>query len=474
MFQTDSVRGGGTIGFSGSGKAEKEETREKLNEFRLERRELRPFYFSFWWRLSCCQVVNYSSVEWTTNESKCQTFKVVPYLRPLMLYGTHVARRTTRLNPCPIRICMPISERTQRDERVGAAPDPKLSPISVQENSLLDVIRKACGRKTLRVNADSSNSVHKPTYDLDNTSSTNMVDRGLFDKKVPFLDAHLQSIISCVAGHSRLLPSNFQPGNWDVICHSGKDAHDHSKYKSLFPCRYPTITLNYSRKVGNRRFRICIENNLRSYSNSKCRSKKSAIINEIVTSIRENSSHGGGFVRLDSYTQQWYEVGDKVARDKVGQTLRDYSSAKANRKKKREDHFAQALASMQAAIDPIQASSKDYSSRLQTLQERTRTERVVGSVLPNFKRVASRTEHCVYDSPRMAAMKLTESTKVTDPHHFLPRTSEDDCFEGVWSVRPNNQKKAWKASTQLQKSVLDFGLEQNDIEWFEADMLASP
>eukprot|EP00980_Cylindrotheca_fusiformis_P012506 scaffold3073_cov66-Cylindrotheca_fusiformis.AAC.21 len=303
-----------------------------------------------------------------------------------------------------------------------------------------------------------------------------MVDRGLFDKKGYFRDAHLQSNISSAAGHSRLLPSDFQPGNWDVICHSGKEAHDHSKYKSHFPCRYPTIALNYSVKVGNRRFRICIENNLQSYSNAKCRSKKSAIISDIVTSIRESSSHGGGFVRLDSYTQQWYEVGDKVARDKVGQTLRDYSYAKADREKKREVHFAQALASMQAANGPIRASTKDYSSRLQTLQERTRTERVVGGVLPNSKRLASRTEHCVYDSPRMAAMKLTEGTTATDPLHFLPRSSEDDCFEGVWSVSPNNaQNKAlWGMSSKLQKSVLNFGLEQNGIEWFKVDMRASP
>lgn len=50
--------------------------------------------------------------------------------------------------------------------------------------------------------------------------------------------------------------------------------------------------------------------------------EKSSVISEIVESIRESSTTGGGFVRFDMRMERWYEVGDKIARDRVGQSLR--------------------------------------------------------------------------------------------------------------------------------------------------------
>jgi hypothetical protein len=52
------------------------------------------------------------------------------------------------------------------------------------------------------------------------------------------------------------------------------------------------------------------------------RTERSAIISNIVATMRK-SSRIGGFVRLDIPTHRWYEVGDKIARDKVGHALRD-------------------------------------------------------------------------------------------------------------------------------------------------------
>jgi hypothetical protein len=65
-----------------------------------------------------------------------------------------------------------------------------------------------------------------------------MVDRGMFDKQGfflldPRLDLRLRSQIPVGAAHAKLLPPNYHPGNWDVICHSGKDIHDHSKAYSV-------------------------------------------------------------------------------------------------------------------------------------------------------------------------------------------------------------------------------------------------
>ena len=45
-------------------------------------------------------------------------------------------------------------------------------------------------------------------------------------------------------------------------------------------------------------------------------------MSEIVDTVRENSQMGG-FVKRDRKTGAWFEVGDSVAREKVGQALRD-------------------------------------------------------------------------------------------------------------------------------------------------------
>ena len=54
----------------------------------------------------------------------------------------------------------------------------------------------------------------------------------------------------------------------------------------------------YNETVGNRRFRVCIENNLERYAEAKTKLDKSLIVMSIVDNIREASkSHGGGFVK---------------------------------------------------------------------------------------------------------------------------------------------------------------------------------
>jgi hypothetical protein len=50
--------------------------------------------------------------------------------------------------------------------------------------------------------------------------------------------------------------------------------------------------------VGNRRFRVCIENNLEKYAEAKTKLDKSLIVMSIVDNIREASKkQGGGFVK---------------------------------------------------------------------------------------------------------------------------------------------------------------------------------
>ena len=100
-----------------------------------------------------------------------------------------------------------------------------------------------------------------------------------------------------------ILDEDWEPSVWDVICQGGGEAHDH---------------------VGNRRFRVCIDNNLNTYMAAKSKHEKSTVVTVIVDAVKESSTQGrGGFVRKDLVSGRWFEVGDKIAREKVGHALRD-------------------------------------------------------------------------------------------------------------------------------------------------------
>ncbi|CAJ1926465.1 unnamed protein product [Cylindrotheca closterium] len=148
-----------------------------------------------------------------------------------------------------------------------------------------------------------------------------MVDRGLFDKQY-HTAASLVGIPALPSqerpNHSRrkFLGSSFQPSNWDVICHNSKEYQDH---------------------IGNKRFKICVENHLSSYMKAPSRIAKSVVITNLVNSIRDSATEqgGGGFVRFDNSCGLWYEVGEKIARDKVGQALREAARLQDEKQKSR-------------------------------------------------------------------------------------------------------------------------------------------
>lgn len=98
----------------------------------------------------------------------------------------------------------------------------------------------------------------------------------------------------------RALHPLFQPGPLDVICARGKTAYDHE---------------------GNCRFRALVNLHKESYATvSTCKYQKSKIVTEIVNTVRQASPHGG-FVKLVNGV--YYEVGDRAAKEKIGQTFRD-------------------------------------------------------------------------------------------------------------------------------------------------------
>jgi len=132
-------------------------------------------------------------------------------------------------------------------------------------------------------------------------------------------------------GHGkRQLSPTFQPLCYDVICARGKTAHSHE---------------------GNRRFRELVKLHQEAYANAPTKYHKSLIVSHITNTVR-TASVEGGFVK--NIKGIWYEVGDRAAKEKIGQTLRDllhtkYSSstkAKARvRVQKRVEEYQQMDAS---------------------------------------------------------------------------------------------------------------------------------
>ncbi|CAJ1966119.1 unnamed protein product [Cylindrotheca closterium] len=131
-----------------------------------------------------------------------------------------------------------------------------------------------------------------------------------------------------------LLPEKFVPGKWDVICQRGKECYDH---------------------VGNRRFRMIIDGHLGTYMEVLSRRQKTRIVSTIVKNIRVAAEEsGGGFVRKDLLTRRWYKVSDKLAREKVGQALRDAiktkksagSQSKAAKRNSKKNLSTQGLTNM--------------------------------------------------------------------------------------------------------------------------------
>lgn len=94
------------------------------------------------------------------------------------------------------------------------------------------------------------------------------------------------------------------PGLYDVICNSrNRASFDH---------------------VGNRRFRVIIENHSLSYSKARSKLDKSAIVTSIMRTIQDA---GGNFIRKShkavNHHNKWEILPIAQTKEKIGHTLRD-------------------------------------------------------------------------------------------------------------------------------------------------------
>lgn len=95
----------------------------------------------------------------------------------------------------------------------------------------------------------------------------------------------------------RMLPADFKPNNYTVICGRGKECFN---------------------AVGNRRFRCIVDMHIEKYSLAMTKTEKSQIVTTVIDTIHQA---GGMFVRKEKGI--WYETSSCVTREKVGAHFRD-------------------------------------------------------------------------------------------------------------------------------------------------------
>merc|ERR1711862_685431 len=108
---------------------------------------------------------------------------------------------------------------------------------------------------------------------------------------------------------------------------------------------------------------------LQIYGEATTKFEKSMIVSEVLDEVRSRCNVDGGFVKPDG-NGGYYEVGDHLAREKVGQSLRDGLSSKykssAKSKKRRQKIVSVGVAN---EFDSIIKRNSLVTRRMKTLQQ---------------------------------------------------------------------------------------------------------
>jgi hypothetical protein len=98
------------------------------------------------------------------------------------------------------------------------------------------------------------------------------------------------------------LPDNFQLTPFDVVCGRGKGSYN---------------------RPGNKLFRKIVHNHVDEYLAAKSKLDKSMVLSCIVDQVREQNNGCTRFVKQRRDNKTWYEIGDDLAREKVGHAIRE-------------------------------------------------------------------------------------------------------------------------------------------------------
>ena len=169
--------------------------------------------------------------------------------------------------------------------------------------------------------------------------------------------------------------------------------------------------------VGNRRFRVCIENNLGAYEKATTKHERSMVVTAIVDAIRgSKANERGGFVRKDTPDGRWYEVGDKTAREKVGHALRDALKFKLRKRRTSNDSLT---------VEPCKDFSKEQDDDGDTAAiSHSESSGVSSTLRVTRKRAGSRQQ--VDPVPSAVVKAKRKNSPWEGPQHLEPLGHDDE------------------------------------------------
>jgi hypothetical protein len=157
----------------------------------------------------------------------------------------------------------------------------------------------------------------------------------------------------------------------------------------------------YSDHLGNGTFQKSVLANMEAYAEASSKRDRSDLVSEMVDSLM---SSGARFVKWDTESEMWYDIGEAQARDKTGHAIRDHIM---NRSKRR--------AQSGIAITVKAKTTKNQGTSLSTRSSSFATPKATSST----KKVPKQTEKSIHTNQIPDLVKLIGPTSHTVTRGFF-------------------------------------------------------
>ena len=215
--------------------------------------------------------------------------------------------------------------------------------------------------------------------------------------------------------------------------------------------------------VGNRRFRVLCDANLQQYEKCKTKREKSVIVMSIVDAIREGAGRKEfGFVMQDPATRRFYEAKEAVAREKVGQQLRELIAQKCPdlMKKRKADRKRRAMRAAKKRMS-MSSNATSSTSSVVTKSSTASADAVVVAAAP--------TSAAVQEQQQIPKQQQQQQQATS-----MDVTADDDCcgMDDMDVVPPPPELKAMTSCSSLM-SASPVTTAAQSVDFFDRDIFAA-
>jgi hypothetical protein len=182
-----------------------------------------------------------------------------------------------------------------------------------------------------------------------NNINTNMMINNniIVNNSIPIMVQKKPNVPKCIDKTKTLLPLDFQPSNYSIICGNKR---------------------KFFNSPGNTRLRDLVESFIPEFSRAQGKLEKGVVVSKVMDIVKE-ACPVGAFVAFEK--GRWWQVSERTSREKVGSLFRDFLSDKykssaqnkiARRKTKRaEKRMQKKLSSASSTKIPENVASLAHS-----------------------------------------------------------------------------------------------------------------